>query len=51
VRSLGSLGKSDEARSITAATAADGLYEQLSSVFVEVIRMEPAIAVFDRPHR
>jgi hypothetical protein len=35
---------SDEARSITAAAAADGLYEQLSNVFVEVIRMEFAVA-------
>jgi hypothetical protein len=34
---------SDEARSITAAAAADGLYEQLSNVFVEVIRMEFAV--------
>jgi hypothetical protein len=34
---------SDEARSITAAAAADGLYEQLSNVFVEVIRMESAV--------
>jgi hypothetical protein len=34
---------SDEARSITAAAAADGLSEQLSKVFVEVIRMEFAV--------
>jgi hypothetical protein len=39
---------SDEARSITAAAAADGLYEQLSNVFVEVIRMEFAVVAVNR---